>query len=257
MKIEQVGVTGTEGRVASRLIEAGARPLPFDITTSFEVPSEVKLVINCAAMTSVDACEEFVKEATKVNVLGVHNLINACYPTKTKILHISSDHVFSGTRWFGSYKETDKVSPVNVYGLTKHGGENMLRSYEFGKIVRTSYLAIYGLFGGGQQEFSTKISRTFMTIENFVECLIYYVENWDRMPTTLHISGTKKYNWYDAMKLYLSYLDYDTNIKKKTKWDDDGFVPRPRNGGLDVSLAKKLGVPVKSLEEGLAEWASR
>lgn len=257
MKIEQVGVTGVEGRVASRLIEAGARPLGFDITKDFTIPAGISLMINCAALTNVEVCEKWPKQTGDVNILGVHKLINACYPNKIGLVHLSSDHVFNGNRWFGSYKEVDTVSPINVYGMSKAIGEQFVDGYEFGKVIRTSYLVVRGMFGVGQSEFSTKINRTFMTIENFIESLVYYVENYDRMPKLLHISGTKKYNWYDAMKLYLKHNDYDTNIKKKTKWETKGFAPRPKNGGLDVSLAKKLGVPVKSLEEGLSEWVSR
>lgn len=257
MQINQVGVTGVNGRVASRLVDAGARPLSFDITKPAEIviPDDVQLVINCAAITTVDGCEEFPEIASRVNIVGVHNLINACYPNRVKLVHISSDHVFNGNRWFGSYKETDTVSPINVYGMSKAVGELFVGSYEQGKIVRTSYLAILGMFGGGQCEFSTKIKRTFMTIDNFIECLVYYVENYERMPRILHISGTKKYNWYDAMKHYLTHMDYDASrLVKKTRWDTKGFAPRPKNGGLDVSLAKKLGVPVKSLEEGIKSW---
>ena len=258
MNINQVGVTGVSGRVASRLIEAGARPLSFDVRNSkaISIPDGIELVINCAAVANVDECEVDQLNASAVNTYGVHNLINACYPKRVKLLQISSDHVFDGKRWFGSYKEGDKFNPLNHYGRTKMVSENLIRSYEYGKVVRTSYLAQIGLFGAGNV-FSTKIKRTFMVIEDFVDCLIYYVENWYKMPQMLHISGTKKYNWYQAAYLYHAYMNFDVSmLVAKNRWDTVGYTDRPKNGGLDVSLAKKLGVPVRSFEEGMkARWA--
>jgi dTDP-4-dehydrorhamnose reductase len=78
------------------------------------------------------------------------------------------------------------------------------------------------------------------------------------MPRLLHISGKKKYNWYEAAYLYYAYMGLDVSmVVPKTKWEIVSYAPRPKNAGLDVSLAKKLGVPVKSFEEGLKQWASQ
>ena len=81
------------------------------------------IIINCAAYTSVDNAESEKKNARDVNVNGLLNLVNNCN-NKTKIIHISSDYVFDGSK--GEYLEDDPTFPINYYGKTKLESENIL-----------------------------------------------------------------------------------------------------------------------------------
>jgi dTDP-4-dehydrorhamnose reductase len=255
MKIEQVGVTGYMGRVGSRLVAMGARPIDVDVTQEFPLPNGVELVINCAAKSSPVWCQENVVEGYDVNLNGVHYLINACYPKQIPIVQISSDHVFSGYRLFGSYKEQDKTSPLNWYGRSKLDAERYIGGYEFGKVIRTSVLFDdpTKLSDYHATRVSALIHRTFMHLDTFAECLRYYAENFDDMPQTLHISGTEKISWYSFMTR-VRFIEQRPNNYKRKWWYTHGNCPRPINGGLDVSLAEKLGVPVETVSAGLWRW---
>ena len=79
------------------------------------------LIINLAAMTNVDGCEENPALAKEVNIAGVQHL---CDSFKGKIIHISTDYVFDGKN--GPYSENDKVCPISVYGQTKLASEQIL-----------------------------------------------------------------------------------------------------------------------------------
>ena len=81
------------------------------------------VVVNCAAFTDVDLCEDRKKLARMVNVDGVENIIKSV-KTNTKIIHISTDYVFNGIDGF--YAEDDLTYPVNYYGKTKLESENIL-----------------------------------------------------------------------------------------------------------------------------------
>lgn len=103
------------------------------------------VVINCAAFTNVDKCEEEIDLAYKANSLGPRNLAIACDMIGAKLVHISTDYVFEGNG-VTPYKEYDETHPNSIYGKTKDMGEKFVR--EFCKkhfIVRTAWL--YGYVG--------------------------------------------------------------------------------------------------------------
>ncbi|MBT7376717.1 MAG: SDR family oxidoreductase [Candidatus Marinimicrobia bacterium] len=82
------------------------------------------IIINCAAMTNVDACEKDHTSARKVNAEGVENIIKAV-DKKTKIIQLSTDYVFEGKD--GPYIESNPTHPISYYGRSKLEGENVLR----------------------------------------------------------------------------------------------------------------------------------
>lgn len=96
-------------------------------------------VINCAAYTKVDQAEDEPEECWAVNVDGARNLAVNCQKIGAKLLHLSTDYVFSGEgKKF--YEPEDNTAPKSVYGKSKLAGElavqSMLKEYF---IVRTSW----------------------------------------------------------------------------------------------------------------------
>lgn len=83
------------------------------------------VIINAAAETNVDWCEEHREDAWKVNVVGVENLIEAARKVGARLIHISTDYVFDGTH--GPYSEDDKPNPISYYGKSKLASENAVR----------------------------------------------------------------------------------------------------------------------------------
>ncbi len=97
-------------------------------------------LINCAAMTAVDACEVQKDMAMKINAIGPRNLSIATAETGTKLVHVSTDYVFAGD---GSepYTEFDPTGPKSMYGKSKLAGENFVRAFAKNYfIVRTAWL---------------------------------------------------------------------------------------------------------------------
>ncbi len=99
------------------------------------------VVMNAAAMTNVDWCENHREEAWNVNVVGVEHLVEAARKVGAKLIHISTDYVFDGKT--GNYSEEDKPNPINYYGKTKLAGENAIRIADVDHaILRT--IVVYG-----------------------------------------------------------------------------------------------------------------
>lgn len=82
-----------------------------------------RLVINCAGVCDVGACEDSPEFAYTVNVEGTRNLINHA-PPETRVVHCSSDHVFGGDG--GPYREDSPPAPISVYGRTRVESEQVV-----------------------------------------------------------------------------------------------------------------------------------
>ena len=139
--MKKILITGCNGQLgrAVNLFYTGRTDLEFinpdvdnldiaDIDTVMELMRKTKpyAIINCAAYTAVDACETNRDLAFKVNTLGARNLAIAAQETKAKLVHISTDYVFDGTKQ-GAYYETDPTGPASVYGRTKEAAEKLVK----------------------------------------------------------------------------------------------------------------------------------
>jgi dTDP-4-dehydrorhamnose reductase len=139
-----------ENRIALR---SGYQYHPLDITNREEV---LKLmdsirpdcIINTAAMTNVDACENEKVGCKALNVDAVSYLIEACKPNKTHLIHISTDFVFDGEN--GPYREEDEPNPLSYYALSKLESEKLVMNsgLDF-TIIRT--IIIYGVVDDAQR----------------------------------------------------------------------------------------------------------
>lgn len=164
-------ITGSKGQVGSQLIDVinngsseigeipkevknaeviGKSSKELDISEFdkvMKVIREVKpdVVINAAAYTNVDSCETNEERAFKVNALGARNLAIACEDIGAKLVHISTDYVFSG-EGNKPFKEYDEVLPQSVYGKSKKMGDDFVREFSSKYfIVRPSW--VYGYKG--------------------------------------------------------------------------------------------------------------
>ena len=88
------------------------------------------LIINLAAMTNVDACEQNPNIAREVNIAGVQHL---CDTFSGKIIHLSTDYVFDGKD--GPYSENDEVCPISIYGETKLASERILIDHDPNNLI--------------------------------------------------------------------------------------------------------------------------
>ncbi len=100
-----------------------------------------KVIINCAAWTDVDGAEANELQASRVNGDGAENLAFAAKNCGAKLIHISTDYVFSGESK-SPWQIGDAINPQSAYGRTKAAGESrVLENYPANSsIVRTAWL---------------------------------------------------------------------------------------------------------------------
>jgi dTDP-4-dehydrorhamnose reductase len=116
-----------------------------DISGKTQVDESFKVikpdvVVHAATLTDVDKCETNKELAWKINVEGTKNIVEAAHDAGSFLIYISTDYVFSGEK--GLYKETDKLDPINYYGVTKFKAEEIVQTQAEYFIARPS--VIYG-----------------------------------------------------------------------------------------------------------------
>lgn len=103
------------------------------------------LVVHTAGLTNVDRCEGDPVKAHHANAEIARNVAHAVASRNIRLVHISTDHLFSGNRSF--YRENDLPQPLNEYGRTKALAEAWVQAaYPNALIVRTNF------FGWGHSQ---------------------------------------------------------------------------------------------------------
>jgi dTDP-4-dehydrorhamnose reductase len=164
-------ITGGSGQlgiaVSQELVKHGIAFNAFsskdlDITQSSIVFKAIEklsptVIVNCAAWTDVDGAESHEVDASRVNSEGPENLAVAGKQYNSKLIHVSTDYVFSGeslTPW----QIDDEINPQSAYGRTKAQGEGrVLATYpESAFVVRTAWL--YSPWGKNFAKTMTKLA---------------------------------------------------------------------------------------------------
>ena len=120
-----------------------------DAIRKMVVDNDIKSIVNCAAWTNVDACENdenLAALAERLNADAPKNLAIAMKEVDGVLFHVSTDYVFGKEPYNTPCKPDQKGTPTGVYGATKkHGEENILSSGCKYIILRTAWL--YSEFG--------------------------------------------------------------------------------------------------------------
>lgn len=116
------------------------------------------IVINTAAITDVEFCENNPVLAYKTNTLIAKNLAICCNRLGVKLIQISTDHLFSGHSKM--YTEDISTNPLNIYGKTKAQAERLvLENCSNSLAVRTNF---FGQGFIGRHSFSDFIVKSLI-----------------------------------------------------------------------------------------------
>lgn len=174
--------------------------------------TEVKpdVILHCAAWTAVDIAEDMYDKVYDVNVVGTENLVEAARKNDSKIVYISSDYVFDGTK-DGIYTEEDEVNPLSVYGKTKYLGEEMTRKYDKHFIVRISW--VYGINGKNFVKTMLNLSETKEELGVVCDQIGSPTYTPDVSRLLIDMVQTDKYGTYNGTnENYCSWADFARKI---------------------------------------------
>ena len=116
------------------------------------------LIIHLASLTGLKNCEENPSKAFITNVFGTHNVIKACVANKTRIMFLSSREVYGSTT--DEVKENSFLKPINVYGITKKIGEEMIISEHKKSDLDYTILRLSNVYGPGSTQGVNKMIQS-------------------------------------------------------------------------------------------------
>lgn len=152
---DRIVITGARGQVGRRLAAEAARhgydvlaltSSQWDITDPTAGEGIVQpgdMVVNCAAYTAVDDAEANPDAANAVNALGAGNIARTCARAGARLIHLSTDYVFSGhfIDVPSPYDLDDRPEPLSVYGKSKLAGERAVHAeLPDAHVVRTAWV---------------------------------------------------------------------------------------------------------------------
>ena len=264
------------GRGSCRIPLDGIRYQQMDITNAENVLEVVmkekpEVIINTAAMTNVDQCEQEKDRCWTQNVTAVEHLVSACEKAGAFLLHLSTDFIFDGTK--GPYAEEDEPNPVSYYGESKLAAENIIVSSSIEWAIARTVL-VYGI------AFDMSRSNIILWVKKSLEegKTINVVNDQWRTPTLaedlamgcyliakkkargiFNISGKNLMTPYEMALATAGFFGLDKSLINET--DGSKFTQpakRPPRTGFKLEKAKKeLGYEPHSFTEGIAVLAEQ
>lgn len=252
-----------DGRIVLAL-----RSAELDITDAAAVDRVVEagdVVINCAAFTAVDAAEDDEQRAYAVNAVGPGHLAQACARVGARLVHISTDYVFSGAQR-RPYEIDDATDPRSVYGRTKLAGEAaVLAALPDAHVVRTAW--VYE--GGDGADFAAVMrakaagdgpvdvvadqvgSPTY--VGDLVGALLEVVDGGVRGPV-LHAANTGEASRFDMARAVFADVGADPQRVRPVGSDRHPRpAPRPPYSALSGERSAAAGLtPLRPWREALA-----
>ena len=265
-------VTGVNGQlgydIVNELQERGEEDIlavgrsDMDITNREQVMKIVKaykpdVIFHCAAWTAVDKAEELKEDCYKANAEGTKNLADASLEVGAKIVYMSTDYVFDGTKDLSeTYNEEDKPNPQNVYGVTKFEGEEAVRKNPNHFITRISW--VFGINGNNFIKTMLKLAEKYPELKVVNDQFGSPTYTVDLAKLLVEMAETDKYGTYhvnnEGYCSWAEFADYimksngkETKINPVTTEeyyegkDMSKIAYRPRNSKLDKTKLEEAG----------------
>ncbi|GAA2543442.1 MULTISPECIES: dTDP-4-dehydrorhamnose reductase [Streptomyces] len=263
------GAGGMLGRdVVDGLIRRGERVTgldraALDITRAEDVDRALAehrpaLVVNCAAYTAVDDAETDEERATAVNGDGPRLLARACAAHGARLIHVSTDYVFSGDARTTPYPEDHPTAPRTAYGRSKLAGERAVLEELPGAsaVVRTAWL--YGTHGANFVRTMIGLEARRPTVDvvddqrgqptwsaDVAECIAGLGPRLgDGAHGVFHATNSGEATWYDLAREVFRLIGADPDrVRPTTTAAFPRPAPRPAYSALAHGRWQEIGLP--------------
>lgn len=248
---------------------AGVREVTGDITDAASIrrliaDSGADVIVHAAGLTSVDECQRSPDAARRVHVEGTRNVTLGAEDAGARLVYISTDHLWDGTR--ALVDEATPPYPINVYAETKLAGEEIaLSSRTHALSVRTNFFGrgrlwrrsfsdwiLERLAEGVPLNMFTDAFFTPIALEHLTAFLIALADR--RCEGTLNVAGGERLAKYDFAVKLARAAGFDPNVIRRTSIATFGLAaPRPPDMSLATDRAASLlGRKLPTADEGIA-----
>ena len=247
----------------------------FDVTDGLAVEKFIKnrkpnIVINTAAYHKTEECELNPEKSFQVNAIGAYNVAKTAASVGARIIFISTDYVFDGSK--ESFTEDDTPNPLNVYGASKLAGEVLTKVANADYyIIRTSWL--FGIHRSSKGH-------------NFVTLMLEKAKNGEQIkvvndqfgsPTythdlalkikelidknvpagVYHVTNSGSCSWYEFAKKIFELLGLNADLTAINSSERPSAVKRPKYSALMSGNLKRQGIKnLRSWPEALSVYLS-
>ena len=270
-------ITGSNGMLGHDLISVLKKEHDLVLTTSktlditdkdktidFICDAKPDIVINSAAYTDVDGCEENSDLAFSVNGDGVRNLALACREIDCPLVHISTDYIFNGKN-DRPWVEDDEIGPISVYGKSKLEGEQaILEILDRYFIVRTAWL--YGINGKNFPKTMLELAKNHSEITvvyDEVGSPTYSLDLAEGISELIetdyygiyHLTNSGSCSWCEFARYIFEIADEDVNVIPVTASEFARPAPRPSYSVLENKKWIEKGFkPLRSYKEAIKDY---
>jgi dTDP-4-dehydrorhamnose reductase len=228
------------------------------------------LVVNCAAYTQVDACEENEEPAGRVNGVGAGIVAKAAAECRARMIHISTDYVFEGDAR-SPYQEdhpTGRPEKLSAYGRSKLLGEQLVRKHHRGAlIVRTAWM--YGPNGMGfpdailrraRQDGKLRVVNDQRGSPTYAPDLAGALHALGRLDVggVMHVTNGGECTWYEFACEIVRLAGLDVPVQPVTTAEFPRPAKRPAYSVLSNGrYIEAAGRPLRPWQEAIKEFITK
>lgn len=219
-----------------------------------------------AAYADVDGCEADPEKAFAINRDGAVNVADAAVQTGSRLLFVSTDYVFDGTK-HTPYEIDDPRNPINVYGRSKSEAEQRLLEILPGRccVVRTSWL-----FGKAGKCFPDTILHLAETksevrvVNDQRGCPTYTADLAQGIASLIaeqadgivHATNRGSCSWYEFARELLAANGASTIVQPTTTMEFPRPAKRPAHSVLSETSLRNLGIELPPWQNALQRYLS-
>jgi dTDP-4-dehydrorhamnose reductase len=276
--MERILVTGANGQLGSELavlssnypqyewVFADRTKITLDDLEFLQIQLEEiqpNIIFNCGAYTAVDKAEIEKELAETINHLAVEVIAKYSAKNKVKLLHVSTDYVFEG-RSSVALDEEASTKPINVYGVTKRGGEIVcLQENPNSIIIRTSW--VYSKFGNNFVKTMQRLmqERDSISVVNdqigsptyaadLAQLMINIISSEKWIPGIYNYSNEGEISWYEFALAIKEVGRYNCKVEGIPSLAYPTPAKRPAFSLLNKNKIKRIyGIEVPNYKESL------
>lgn len=230
------------------------------------------IVVNTAAFHNVDLCESESERAFAVNASAAQHLADACRDANAALMHVSTDYVFSGNAG-RAYTESDAPDAINIYGVSKAAGEQIIRSrLQRHYIIRTS--GLYGVAGssgkgGNFVERMLQLAREGQDLKVVADQTTSPTMTADLATTLLEVAQSGRYgvyhvtnsgeaSWHEFARTIFEQAGLAVKLEPTTTTAFASKALRPAYSVLANTALTAAGIPpLRPWQDALGDYLGR
>ena len=274
MKYLITGATGQVGSAAVKILSQNEKNdviaishSDFDISKRDDAINTIvaikpDVVVNAAAMTNVDLCEDEVSQAFAINAYGVRNIATGCDMVDAHLIHLSTDFVFDG-EISRPYSEYDEANPLNVYAKSKLGGDEEALKYDKGSVLRVAW--VFGnprgdffswVLNGVKDGSITSVIDDQFSTPTFANDIIPVIEKVSslRMHGLINVANSGVASRLEMAVEFLKKMRIDNELSGVSAQSLNRKAKRPNYSALSTDLLyRETNIEMRSWQESLNE----